>query len=261
MRDWAVDRGEEGDLAFVLVILSWLETRAGDLAAATSVAEQAEMYARADRQSGDGGAVAVAQQAFIAAHEGDEARTRDAAARATSLGGQLDFLLPGAWSTASLALLEMSLGNAEAAWRACEDHVALLEALGIPEPILVLLPPRRARRADHARPVRPGRRADHLAGGSRARPRPSLGARHRRPAAVDCCWQRTTIWPAPTSRSHGRWPNTIASTCPSSVPAPSWRRGSSGDAPSDERTRVEPARRSPRHLRTGWRSDLGRACA
>ena len=35
----------------------------------------------------------------------------------------------------------MSLGDAEAAWRACEQHVALLEALGIPEPILFFFLP------------------------------------------------------------------------------------------------------------------------
>jgi DNA-binding CsgD family transcriptional regulator len=132
---WAADHGDEGDLAFILVFLSWLETRSGDFATAALLAEQAEVFAGLTGSQSTR-AWAVGQRAFVWAHQGEVARAREAADEAIALGGDVGFLLPRVWAGASLALLEVSLGDPEAAWRACEELTAPFEALGIAEPIL-----------------------------------------------------------------------------------------------------------------------------
>ncbi len=137
---WAADRADEGDLAFVLVWLSWLETRSGNFATAGSLADQAKMFA-ALTGSESTRAFAVAQRALVAAHEGDITQAREGAAEATALSGLVDFLLPRVWAGAAVAVLELSLGNPEAAWRACEEITAPFEAFGIAEPVLVFFLP------------------------------------------------------------------------------------------------------------------------
>ena len=131
----AADQGDEGDLAFILVWFSWLETRSGNLETAASLAEHAETAA-ALTGSESMRAHALAQRALVHAHEGDAARAREASAQALAAGERVDFLLPRLWVCATLALLEISVGNAEAAWQACEEMTAPFEANGIAEPIL-----------------------------------------------------------------------------------------------------------------------------
>jgi DNA-binding CsgD family transcriptional regulator/tetratricopeptide (TPR) repeat protein len=137
---FAADRGQEGDLAGILTWRSWLETRSGDLATADALAEQAEAMARLTG-SQSMLAHAIAQHALVRAHQGDEARAREGAAQAIVLGDQVNFLLPHVWAGATIALLELSLGDAEAAWRACEHLVPPVEVIGFGEPILLIFLP------------------------------------------------------------------------------------------------------------------------
>jgi DNA-binding CsgD family transcriptional regulator len=131
----ASDQGDEGDLPFVLIWLSWLETRAGNLGAAASLAEQAETLAGLTG-SESMRAFAIAQHAYVYAHIGDETAARDEAARATAVAESVGFFLPHLWVSATLALLELSVANPGAAWNACEPLIAPIEAFGIGEPVL-----------------------------------------------------------------------------------------------------------------------------
>jgi DNA-binding CsgD family transcriptional regulator len=131
----AADEANEGDLPFVLIWLSWLETRSANLATAASLAEQAETLA-ALTGSESMRALAIAQRAFVAAYLGELAGARDLAAEAITVGERVDFFLPRLWACATFALLELSVGNAEAAWQACEEMTDPIEAFGIAEPIL-----------------------------------------------------------------------------------------------------------------------------
>jgi DNA-binding CsgD family transcriptional regulator len=136
----AADQGDEGDLAFVLNWLSWLETRSGNFATAASVAEQAETLAILT-----GGAsmraLAIAQRAFVDAHQGNATRARKAAAEAVAAGERVDFFPPRVWMSATLGLLELSVGNAEAAWQACKEMTVPIEEHGITEPITLFFLP------------------------------------------------------------------------------------------------------------------------
>jgi ATP/maltotriose-dependent transcriptional regulator MalT len=130
----AVERGDESDVAFIALWLSWLETRTGDLAAATVLVEQASAFADATGgQSTE--AWTLAQRAYLHALRGDVADTRRACEEAAAALGRFEHVLARIWLAASLGLLELSLGNAEAAWRACEPLVMGLEGQGIPEPV------------------------------------------------------------------------------------------------------------------------------
>ena len=126
-------RRDESDLAFLLVWLSWLEIRTGDLDAAASIAEEAISLATLT------GArslhtLALAQRAFVHAHRGDVDETRSLCAEvATAVEHRGN--MPPLWIAASLAVLELSLGDPAAAAAACEPLVVALEAHGIAEPV------------------------------------------------------------------------------------------------------------------------------
>src|SRR4029079_7343517 len=79
----ARDRGDESDLAFVLVWLSWLEIRRGDLTAAASVAEEAISLATLTG-AGSLHTFALAQRALVHAHQGAVEETRGICAKAAS---------------------------------------------------------------------------------------------------------------------------------------------------------------------------------
>jgi ATP/maltotriose-dependent transcriptional regulator MalT len=136
----AVDEGDQGDLAFVLTWFSWLETLSGDLEAAASLADQAEELA-ALTGSEAARAHAMAQRAFVYAHQGDVAQTRGLSAEAAAIGERVDTLHPHLWRCASLVLLELSLGNVEAAWDASRELTEPVEAYGLGEPVLVFFLP------------------------------------------------------------------------------------------------------------------------
>lgn len=132
----ARERGDESDLALGLVWLSWLETRSGNFATAQDLATEAASLARLSG-SHSMHAWALALRAYARAPRGEVAETRRDCAEAAALQQRSGYLMPGMGITASLALLEMSLGDPEAAWRAAEPLVEALEHQGVGEPVVV----------------------------------------------------------------------------------------------------------------------------
>jgi DNA-binding CsgD family transcriptional regulator len=130
----ASDRGDESDLAFVLLWLSWLETRSGELDTAARVGEEAISLATLTGTPSMRAWV-LTQQAYVQAHLGAVEETRLLCARAATGVERSGNLLPLLWIAASLAVLELSLGDASAAWAACEPLVVALEAHGVGEPV------------------------------------------------------------------------------------------------------------------------------
>ena len=133
-------RGDESDLAFALTWLSWLELRAGNLALAADLAVEAT-YLATLTGSRSMNAWALGQQAYVAAHRGDVDGTRDCCAQTQELLASSGYLQPGIWIAASTTLLELSEENFDAAWRASEPLVRILENLDRWEPIIAFLLP------------------------------------------------------------------------------------------------------------------------
>ena len=131
----ARERDDESDLTFILLWLSWLETRAGNLAEAASLADEGAWLATISGSDAMH-AWSLTQRALVHALRGEVAETRRGCAEAATLVDRSGNRLPTAWIAASLALLELSLGDPEAAWRACEPLTGALEQEGIGEPIV-----------------------------------------------------------------------------------------------------------------------------
>ncbi len=133
VRMTATARGDESDLAFFGVWLSWLETLAGRFDLAGSFVEEALRLASL---TGSGWMFgwALTQRAFVHAHRGEAAAARRDCAEAVARN-EVGRTLPGLWIAAALGLLELSLGDAAAAWRACEELTQQLERYGIAEPV------------------------------------------------------------------------------------------------------------------------------
>ncbi len=138
--EWVRERGDEAELSYNLCWRSWLEARCGDFPAALELADEAE--AAADLTgSRQWSAFALGQRAFAYAHLGEAENTRNACSEAAQAAEELGQAIVTVWVVASLALLELSVGDAEAAWRACEPFVGLLEEHGIGEPVTVFFVP------------------------------------------------------------------------------------------------------------------------
>jgi DNA-binding CsgD family transcriptional regulator len=136
----ASERGDESDLAFILVWLGWLETRSGNLGAAAALAEEAASVATLTGSESMYGQ-ALAQRAFVHAHRGEVAETRRDCGDAAALLERFGIVWVGVWIAASIGLLELSLGNPQSAWQACERATAALEQQGIAEPTLAFFLP------------------------------------------------------------------------------------------------------------------------
>ena len=130
----ASERGDESDLAFILLWLSWLETRSGNLTEAAALAEEAASVATLTGSEATR-ANLIAQRALVRAHRGEIEGTRQDCAEAAALLERAGSPWVGAWIAAALGLLELSRGNPEAAWKACEGATEALEHHGIAEPI------------------------------------------------------------------------------------------------------------------------------
>jgi DNA-binding CsgD family transcriptional regulator len=112
-----VDAGDESELALVDVWLAWLETLAGDLVAAAAYADEALHQAALTESERDRG-WALTQRAFVRAHLGDAAGARADSAAASEVCEALGAYEPMLWVAAALGVLELSVGNAAAAWEA-----------------------------------------------------------------------------------------------------------------------------------------------
>jgi len=136
----AVERGDESDVAFVALWLSWLETRAGELTTALEIANEALALATVTGGQATG-AWTLSQRAYVHALRGDIPEARQDVGDAVVLLERFDHVLARLWIVAALAALELSLGDPDAAWRACEPLVTVVEAMGIGEPVpLFFLP-------------------------------------------------------------------------------------------------------------------------
>ena len=177
----AADQGDEGDLAFILIWLSWLETRSGELRRPRRRSPpQAETVAALDRERVDAGTGDCPASLRRARYQGDVAGARAAAAEAIAVGEHVDYFLPRLWAGATLALVELSVGNAEArvaGVRADDGSRRDDRHRRADHPLLLT---GRDRGADRARTARPGRTVDRFVGATRPRARSSVGARHRR---------------------------------------------------------------------------------
>jgi DNA-binding CsgD family transcriptional regulator len=133
VRTAAADRGDESDLAFILLWLAWLETQLGRLAAAADLTEETANVA-ALTGSRTWQAFALAQRALVHAYLGEVAEARRDCAEAGKLLERLGNPQIGLWITSATSILELSLGNHEAAWHACEQVTEHFERQGFVEP-------------------------------------------------------------------------------------------------------------------------------
>jgi DNA-binding CsgD family transcriptional regulator len=130
----ARERGDESDLAFALLWISWLETRAGRLATAAAYADEAVSLA-ALTGARSMRCWALAQRGYVHAHRGELAEARECCAEASSPKVHSGSALTTLWIAAALGLGELAAGDADAAWRAYEPVTARLERDGIGEPV------------------------------------------------------------------------------------------------------------------------------
>jgi len=127
----ALDRGDESDLAFIGLWRSWLETRSGNFAAALALADEAVSLAsltgsEAMRRN------LLGQRALVRACRGEtEEALRDCADAVASP----EHFWAAVWVAAARATLELSRGDAGAAWAACEQVTEAIEQRGIAEPV------------------------------------------------------------------------------------------------------------------------------
>jgi DNA-binding CsgD family transcriptional regulator len=111
---WYAERGEEHALAWGYSRLVWVECLAGDLGRARRLAEQAvEPLARIDTRIGR--ALDLASRAAVEANAGHADAARTSGEKALALFADADWQWESIWATSSLGMLELSLGDAEAA--------------------------------------------------------------------------------------------------------------------------------------------------
>ena len=79
-----------------------------------------------------------------------------ASEEAIAVAESIDFFLPRLWACATLALLELSVGNPESAWRASEEMTGPVETFGIAEPITLFFLPDAIEALSRGRPDRRG---------------------------------------------------------------------------------------------------------
>jgi DNA-binding CsgD family transcriptional regulator len=136
----ASERGDESDVGFILLWLSWLETRSGNLAEAAALAEEAASVSTLTGSESIRANV-IAQRAFVRAHMGEAEATRQDCAEAAAQLERHGSAWVGVWITAALGLLELSRGYPDAAWKACETATEALEHRGITEPVMAFFLP------------------------------------------------------------------------------------------------------------------------
>jgi DNA-binding NarL/FixJ family response regulator len=139
IRTRLVENGDEGDLAHLLLWLSWLETRCANFDAAEAIANEAITCAywtgNLSMQRW-----ATAQHAYVHAHTGriEEALRDMAAASASDEAGVAQI---GLWIIATRTFAEVSMENYDAAWEAARPLAEMVEQGGLAEPVPMLFLP------------------------------------------------------------------------------------------------------------------------
>jgi tetratricopeptide (TPR) repeat protein len=133
LRTRLVEQGEDSDLPMVLTWLARLECSAGNLYAATALADEA--LERAQQLGSDSlAAVALADRALVDSHAGrvEAARTaaQGALQKATSSGWQIAAF----WAATAIGFLELSLGDEAEATATFGFSTRLVEERGLIEP-------------------------------------------------------------------------------------------------------------------------------
>ncbi|HEY1297574.1 MAG TPA: AAA family ATPase [Chloroflexota bacterium] len=121
----AIERGDESDTAYFLCWLAWLETEAGDLGAAQARANQALLVATLT-ESTSIRAFALACRAMVHTLQGDIALARRDCDDASCLAEQTANGIAARMIASVHCLLELSVGDASAAWQAAEPLLAQL---------------------------------------------------------------------------------------------------------------------------------------
>jgi len=137
----ATERGDESDTSYFLCWLAWLETQAGDLRAAHARADQALLLATLTHSTSIR-AFALACRATVTALLGDAELARRDCVDASCLAEQTTNGIAMRMIAIARCLLELSLGNAAAAWQGVEPVLTQVAHLRGPlEPgTLVFLP-------------------------------------------------------------------------------------------------------------------------
>jgi DNA-binding CsgD family transcriptional regulator len=130
----ARERGDESDLAFVMLWSSWLEIRAGDLREALTQAQEAGSLARLTGSTSMY-AWALTQEALAYAHLGELQEARLRCEQAAGPVRESGNLLPPLWTAAALGLAALTEGDPESAWEACRPLTELIEEHGLGEPV------------------------------------------------------------------------------------------------------------------------------
>jgi DNA-binding CsgD family transcriptional regulator len=139
LRRSAMDSGDESDLAYFLTWLAWLEVQGGNFTTAIGHADEAAVQA-ALAGSELNRAWALAQRAVVHSRRGDVAATRADATVTLEICDRFEASNPALWATGALGLLELSLGDAQAAWATLAPITEALEAHELGEPPEMFLP-------------------------------------------------------------------------------------------------------------------------
>lgn len=132
----ALDSGDESDLAFIGLWRSWLEARSGNFAAALALADEAVSLASLTGSESMRRNL-LAQRALVHAYRGEAEQALADCAET----GDADHYWVVVWVAAARAALELSRGDAAAAWAACQELTEAIEQRGIAEPVpLFFLP-------------------------------------------------------------------------------------------------------------------------
>jgi DNA-binding CsgD family transcriptional regulator len=134
VRQRALDRADESDLAYFVGWLAWLETLAGRFAVAQEYADEAVLVATLT----DSKSLLTSARAFgslVSAHRGDIDRARRESDEAAQLAKQTGYMLANTWIVAARCLIELSVDNLAGAWRAAESLTRFWETHRINEPV------------------------------------------------------------------------------------------------------------------------------
>jgi ATP/maltotriose-dependent transcriptional regulator MalT len=140
LRHAASDSGDESDLAYLLTWLAALEIVSGDLHAAEALADEAVTHANL-AGSEFNRAWALSQRVTVRAYRGDAEAARADAAEVTAICARFEAPLPMLWAGAAIGVLELSLGDAGAAWNTLAPYAEALAARGGGEAFAIVIVP------------------------------------------------------------------------------------------------------------------------
>lgn len=138
VRQRALDRGQEHELAIIDAHCTWIALWRGALADAALLAEDALERARA-MDNPHPLFAALTMQAGVAAYGGQEHRARDAIAEALAQAQRFGAPPTTRYTIATLGFLELSLGNHAAALSTLEPLLALIDAAPMALEIVVAM--------------------------------------------------------------------------------------------------------------------------